>query len=299
MDIVDTQLHIGPRSFEPVLEAMDSLGVRSVMLEEYWVEEAGKGPIESVNPGYRMPNGAWRAIFPIAQLAATLHPDRFTCIVRIDRTDPDLEAVMRIAAAGPQVRAFRCLASWTRDDAAALASGGYDAMFDIAQDIGLPICLFVPGHVEHLPRYLEKYPRLQFVLDHIGMGMPNHPPGRDAAEAQRSMQIDYFDEVLKLAAYPNIAVKLSHAPFLLRAGTFPFAAVRPHLRRAIGAFGKERLMWASDQTVMRAYSWADLLNYLLFDPELSDEEKAWLLGRSARTVFDWPATTAQGPAIST
>jgi L-fuconolactonase len=120
--------------------------------------------------------------------------------------------------------------------------------------------------------------------------MPGHPPGRSEAEEARVTDPSYLDEVLKLAEYPNLAVKLSHAPMLLRAGGYPFEAVRPYLRRAIEAFGVERLMWASDATVMPQYAWADLLNYLRLDPELSDDEKVWLLGQTARKVFSWPAT---------
>jgi L-fuconolactonase len=288
VDIVDTQLHIGPGSIDTTLAAMDSLGIRSVLIDEYWIDEAGKGPVGQIDPGYRAANGAWRAVYPVAQLASMLHPDRFSYFVRVDRRDPDLESVMRLIAAAPSARGFRLLATWTLEEAAALAEGGYDALLDIAQDIGLPVCIFAPGHVEHLPQYLRKFPGLQFVLDHLGMGMPHHPPGRPEADERRSMSIEYFDEVLKLAEYPNLAVKLSHAPFLLRAGAFPFEAVRPYLRRAIEAFGVERLMWASDATVMRTYNWADLLNYLMFDPELSQGEKASILGGTARRIFNWP-----------
>ncbi|SFF76894.1 Amidohydrolase [Novosphingobium sp. CF614] len=293
MDIVDVQLHLGPGPVEPTLEAMDSLGIRSVLIEEFWIDEPGRGPQGGIKPGFSLPNGAWRAVYPVALRASILYPDRFGYVVRIDRRDPDLEGVMRLIAAEPGARGFRMLATWSMEEAQVLASGGYDEVFGIAQDIGLPICLFVPGHVEHLPQYLRKFPRLQFVLDHIGMGMPNHPPGRAEAEQARSMDVTYFDEVLRLAEFPNLAVKISHAPMLLRAGAFPFEAVRPHLRRAIDAFGADRLMWASDKTVMRRYTWAELLNYLLFDPEFSPDEKAWILGRTARRLFRWPEVSPQ------
>lgn len=288
MDIVDVQLHLGPDPVEPTLEAMNSLGVRSVLIEEYWIDEPGRGPGADIRPGFRLPNGAWRSTYPVAQRASILYPDRFAYFVRLDRRDPDLENVMRRIADEPGARGFRLLATWSLEEAEALASGGYDALFDIAQDIGLPVCVFVPGFVEHLPRYLRKFPLLQFVLDHIGMGMRHHPPGRSDEDERRTQAPEYFDEVLKLAEHPNLAMKLSHAPMLLRAGQFPFEPVRPYLRRAIEAFGADRLMWASDKTVMRTYTWADLLNYLKFDPELSREEKEWILGGTARKVFDWP-----------
>lgn len=288
MDIVDTQLHLGPGPVEPALAEMDALGIASVLIEEFWVGGQGDGPHDALMPGYRLPGGAWRSVYPTALSASLRYPDRFGYFVRLDRRDPGLENLMRGIAIEPGARGFRVLATWSLEEAAALADGAYDGLFDIAQDIGLPVCVFVPGHVELLPRYLRKYPRLQFVLDHLGIGMPRHPPGREVAEERRTTDPAYLDEVLKLAEYPNLAVKISHAPMLLRAGTYPFEAVRPYLRRAIGAFGVERLMWASDATVMPHYAWADLLGYLRIDPELSDDEMTWLLGRTARKVFSWP-----------
>jgi len=292
MDIVDVQLHLGPGPVEPALAEMDALGIRSVLIEEFWVSGQGKGPHDALMPGYRLPGGAWRAVYPTALSASLRYPDRFGYFVRLDRRDPDLESLMRGIAAEPGARGFRVLATRSVEDAAAFADGACDALFDLAQDIGLPVCVFAPGQVELLPRYLRKFPRLQFVLDHLGIGMPGHPPGRSEAEEARTTGPAYFDEVLKLAEYPNLAMKISHGPMLLRAGAYPFEAVRPHLRRAISAFGVERLMWASDATVMPHYTWADLLNYVRLDPEFSADEKAWLLGRTARKVFSWPSAEA-------
>jgi L-fuconolactonase len=290
MDIIDTQLHLGPGPVEPALEEMDALGIRSVLIEEFWVGGQGDGPHDALMPGYRLPGGAWRSVYPTALSASLRYPDRFSYFVRLDRRDPDLEGQMRIIAGEPGARGFRVLATWSSEEAAALARGAYDALFDLAQDIGLPVCVFAPGHAELLPRYLRKFPGLQFVLDHLGIGMPGHPPGRDEAEQARTTDPAYLNEVLKLAEFPNLVVKLSHAPMLLRAGDYPFQAVGPYLRRLIEAFGVERLMWASDATVMPRYAWGDLLNYLRLDPALSDDEKAWLLGRTARRVFSWPAS---------
>jgi predicted TIM-barrel fold metal-dependent hydrolase len=292
MDIVDVQLHLGPGPVEPKLAEMDALGIRSVLIEEFWVDGQGDGPPDALMPGYRLPGGAWRSVYPTAMSASLRYPDRFAYFVRLDRRDPGLESQMRTIAAEPGARAFRVLPNRSAEEAAALADGAYDALFDLAQDIGLPISVFVPGQVELLPRYLRRYPRLQFVLDHLGMGMGAHPPEQSEAEQARTSNPAYLDEVIKLAEYPNLAVKISHAPMLFRAGKYPFEAVRPHLRRMIEAFGVERLMWASDATIMPHYAWADLLNYLRLDPELSDDEKAWLLGRTARRVYSWPVTEA-------
>ncbi len=230
MDIVDTQLHLGPGPVEPALAEMDALGIKSVLIEEFWIAGQGDGPKDALMPGFRLPGGAWRAVYPTALSASLRYPDRFGYFVRLDRRDPDLEGFMRGVAAEPGARGFRLLATWSAEEVAALESGAYDALFDIAQDVGLPVCIFVPGHVELLPRYLRKYPRLQFVLDHLGIGMPGHPPGRSETDQARTTDPAYLDEVLKLAEFANLAIKISHAPMLLRAGAYPFEAVRHSAR---------------------------------------------------------------------
>jgi predicted TIM-barrel fold metal-dependent hydrolase len=289
MDIVDAQLHIGPGMIDPTLEAMNSIGIKSVLIEEYWYWIKTTHP-KQLEPGYFLPNGAWRAIYPTAELASTLHPDRFSFFVRIDRNDLQLESVMRVIASSPRMRAFRLLPTRTMEEAAAFIGGGFDHVLDIAQDIGLPVCFAIPGFVEYLPRYLKRFPKLQFVVDHWGMGMPHHPAGRPEGETRRATSIDYVDELMKLAEHPNVAFKISHAHMFFGTTEYPYEPLRPLIRRAIQAFGANRMIWASDKTVLHPpISWSDLVHYLRDDPELSQDEKEWILGRTARRVFNWPA----------
>jgi predicted TIM-barrel fold metal-dependent hydrolase len=289
VDIVDAQLHMGPASIEATLAAMDAVGIQSVMLEEFWHWVRTDNPLNNPLPGFTLPNGAWRAIYPTAQLASALHPERFSYFVRMDRCDPQLDSVMRVVMADPGARAVRFLATRTAEEADAFMSGGYDQAFEIAQDIGAPVCLAIPGYVEYLPRYLRNFPRLQFVVDHWGMGMGHNPSNRPEAEQRRSQSLDYLDEILKLAEAPNVVIKISHAQMLFGATEYPYEPLRPILRRAIQAFGADRLLWSSDRTVTRpAMRWSDLVHYLRDDPELSRDEKEQILGRNSRRVFGWP-----------
>jgi predicted TIM-barrel fold metal-dependent hydrolase len=289
IDIVDAQLHIGPGMIDPTLEAMNSICITSLLLEEYWdlVRPTKAGQIE---PGYFLPNGAWRAIYPVAQLASALHPDRFSFFVRIDRNDPQLESVMRVIASSPQARGFRLLGTWRLEEAEAFINGDFEAVLDIAQDIGLPVCFTIGGYVEHLPRYLKRFSRLSVVVDHWGMGLANLPKGRSDAEMRRAMSVDYLDEVMRLAEHPNVALKISHGTMFFGTTQYPYEPLRPIVRRAIQAFGADRLVWAGDKTANRPLlSWSDLVHSLRDDPEISLEEKEWILGRSARRIFKWPA----------
>jgi predicted TIM-barrel fold metal-dependent hydrolase len=288
MDIVDAQLHVGRGKIEATLATMDALGIASVLIDEFWGAFPTTHP-SHIQPGFLLANGSWRATSPTAEEASLLHPDRFSYLVRIDPRDPELEHVMRAAGSSPHVRAFRIQPVWTQPEIEAFMNGSYDALFDIAQDVGLPVCVFIPGYVELLAPYVRRYPRLQFVVDHCGMGFPNIPAGRSPADEARVRDPAYFDEVLKLAALPNVAMKWSHAQDRFAVPHFPYEGLRPHMRKAISAFGAERLMWASDATVMFTHTWSDLLHGVRDDPELSGEEKAAILGRTARRILDWPA----------
>jgi L-fuconolactonase len=291
MDIVDGQVHVGRGEIDATLAAMDALGIRSMLIDEFWGTWGGSHPAH-IDPGYLLPNGAWRAAWPTAEEASILHPDRFSYIVRIDPRDPQLEAVMRLAGSSPHARAFRVQPVWTLEEAAGFAQGSYDELFALAEDIGKPVCLFVPGYVELLPRYLQRYPRLTFVIDHCGMGFPNIPAGRPPEEAARSQDPAYFTKVQELAGQANVALKWGHAQARFGATSYPYEPLRPLLRSAIEAFGAQRIFWASDHSVQPQFSWSDLLHGLRDDPEFDLTEKTWLLGQSAREVFDWPAAAS-------
>jgi predicted TIM-barrel fold metal-dependent hydrolase len=145
------------------------------------------------------------------------------------------------------------------------------------------VCAFVPGQVALLAPYARRFPRLNIIVDHCGMPSTRYGvAGEAAAQGAR-----YFDTVLALAEHPNVALKWSHAQERFGVTDYPFAGLRPLLRRALEAFGPERVVWASDHTVL-PFAWAQLLDSLRDDPELTMAEKAWLLGGALRRLLDWP-----------
>ncbi|HET8710935.1 MAG TPA: amidohydrolase family protein [Spongiibacteraceae bacterium] len=288
MDIVDAQVHLSRDSVGATLESMDALGINGLVIDECWYTLNGTDPTH-FDPGFELSNGAWRAIYPTALLAATLHPDRFCYLVRVDRNDPDLDALLRILRSEPGARAIRIQPAWTMAEAQAFASGAYDELFALAEKYALPVFVFIPGFVELLPRYLAKFPRVKVIVDHCGMAFPSIPYDRPEADRQRVENLSYFDEVLKLAEFPNVALKWGHAQRGFNAHEYPYAGILPFLRKAITAFGADRLMWASDNSVIPEQTWADLLGYVRDCAELTREEKEWILGRSARQWLNWPA----------
>jgi L-fuconolactonase len=273
MDIVDAQIHIGLEGVEPTLAQMEALGIKAALIDEYWGR--GKaGQTTRLEPGYSLPNGVWRNVSPMAELASLLHPNRFSYLLRVDHRDPELENIIKLLKSAPPARAIRILPVISEAEAEAFSAGTYSALCEMAQDAGLPVFVFIPGRVELLPRYLENFPRLPFIVDHCGMPWQ---PGN----------IGYFDEVLKLASHANVALKWAHAQDRFSTPNYPYDELLPHLRRAINAFGAERVMWASDHSVIPHHSWANLLFYVRDTPKLPTSEKQWILGRSLRTILNW------------
>jgi predicted TIM-barrel fold metal-dependent hydrolase len=184
----------------------------------------------------------------------------------------------------------------TASETEAFAANGYAEMFAVTREVGMPMFLFIGGQVELVPPYLEAFPEVEFIIDHCGMPLEAglsllgaETPAGEAADA--GPDVAYFDEVLKLAAYPNVALKWSHAQGMFGELEYPSPGLIPYLRRAIDAFGAERIMWASDagggnQT---GETWEQLLHYLLDSDGISDEEKSWIFGRSVRKSLNWPS----------
>ena len=286
LDIVDGQVHIGPDGTDQALAVMNALGIRSALLYEHWGPGPDRDPRHNL-PGYVLPNGAWRAVSATATIAALTHPERFASVMKVDPRDPQLKAVLETIASTPYVKAIRVLPVWTLADAQAFSAGSCDALFGLAQDLRIPVFLFIPGYAELLEPYLTRFPRLTAIVDHCGMPFANIPPG---GAAKASPQ--YFDQVLKLARHPNVALKWSHANDQFGVPNAKAAMLQPYLRRAIAAFGPQRIVWASDNTIIPTQTWSSLLRDLTDDSNLSAVEQEWILGRALRTLLRWDAKTA-------
>jgi predicted TIM-barrel fold metal-dependent hydrolase len=287
MDIVDAQVHIGPGRILEALAAMDALGIRAMLIDEFWMGAARFG-----DPGYPVAGGGFRPIQPTAELAAMTHPDRFSYLVRVDRKDRDVEAVIRMARDAPHARALRITPGMELAEAEAFAAGGYEAICAAACDCGLPLFMFVPDRARDVVQYARKFPSLKIVVDHCGL-MSNsmrRSIGGGAPALQGAAQLAAFDEVLALADLPNVGLKWAHAPAMFETAGYPGEGLRPILRKALDRFGAERVMWASDVSANQTgESWAELLFGVIGNPDLSQAEREAVLGRTARTWLDWPA----------
>lgn len=289
MEIVDSQIHFGPGGVSELLAAMDAVGVTAVLADEFW-------GLDNWGPGEILKDGVLRVTTPTAELAASQHPDRVSYVRRVDRNDPEVESLIRMTADAAGARAIRILPGLTAVELSAFEQGDYDQIFTTANTAGLPVFVYIPGHVELMARYLEKFPELTFIVDHCGMPMEAgisfldaQTPQQAAGEtAQSGPDISYFDKVIELAGYSNVSLKWSHAQGMFGVRQYPFPALIPILRRAVDAFGAQRIMWASDMGGNQTgETWAELLFYLRDCDAFTETEKTWLLGKTVRTVLQW------------
>lgn len=218
--------------------------------------------------------------------ASTRHPDRFRTVTHVDLDHPHPEEEVERLSQRPEVVAVRFAFAVAEDGYARLARGEFAPAFSGAERCGVPVMLAVSGNVGAAEIAARSHPNVQLIVDHLGLAQPH---GGDSLSPEPFARLG---ELLALAAYPNVAVKFSGMP-TLSAAPYPYTDLWPHLHAVIDAFGLERSLWGSDFSRTRpVHTYAEALNFLEYTDELSRDEKALLLGTTARRLLQWPATSA-------
>ncbi|MES2188084.1 MAG: amidohydrolase family protein [Pseudomonadota bacterium] len=143
--------------------------------------------------------------------------------------------------------------------------------------LGLPVMMLMPGMLHQLPRIAERHPGLTLIVDHLGR----------KSELRDDACFADLDEMLALARFPNVSIKMSAAP-CYSTEAYPFANLTPYLRRIFDAFGPRRLMWGSDFSRLPC-SYRECLDHFMHGLDfLGPEDKAWVMGRTAEELLRWP-----------
>jgi predicted TIM-barrel fold metal-dependent hydrolase len=206
------------------------------------------------------------------------HPGRFGLVKPVDPTDRAVADDIAAWAAMPGTIAIRLmLSSGPIPDA---GDPGLATVMTAAARHRLPVNLFCWGRL-HLARDLAaSHPGTQIVIDHLGLAQPFAPP----------VPADPFADlpkVLELAAFDNIAIKISNACTLSHR-PYPFADIWDPLARIFDAFGLRRCMWGTD--------WTRALAFLTFEQgveafrssdRLSQSDKDMLMGGALQRIYDW------------
>jgi len=293
-EIVDGQLHeLGPRSGV----AVDDLGTRRrIMLEV----TASAMDAVGIDAALLVPVDTG-----VADLAFSEFPNRFASILIPDPEAEDISDQVAAVPEQPGVLGVRVVAGFpsTGEEVARLKAGIYDPMFDAADRHGVPVFFFISGDLPLTVPILEKHPDLTLIIDHLGI--------RQAPMDERDTPpFKTLPDLLSLAKYPNVAVKVCGVPALSEAG-YPYDDVWPFVHQIYEAFGPERLIWASDTPRFQGrigweqptplfargqgpyigkHSYAESLELFKNTSELTSQEKQLLLGGNLRRILRWPAS---------
>jgi L-fuconolactonase len=139
---------------------------------------------------------------------------------------------------------------------------------------------------EEFREIVEECSTLKIVLEHLG----------GAARTKRFPKPNYplFDKVLRLSRYGNVYVKLPgfgeffDRPRPMKHPAFDHAPEQ--IKMVYDAFGPKRIMWGSDfPNCSSREGYAQVLHYPLEKiPFLNQEDKEWIFGKTALSVWNIP-----------
>jgi L-fuconolactonase len=261
MVVVDTHCHASPYWFEPVeilLDEMNGNGVDQAVLIQISGQYDNSYLIECIRR----------------------FPGRFSVVALVDTDRPDarerLEEWVRQGVEGVRL-------------SPTVRSPGQDplAIWRKAAELSIPVScqgssvdLFSSPDFENI---VKELPDLKIIIEHLGGG-------------GRSMEpYDQYRRVLELAQYSNIYMKvpglgeLCPRPMPFRQ-PFPFEHIPPLIEMALEAFGANRLMWGSDfPPVANREGYRNALRFPREHVKFkSDEDKEWVFGNTAATLWKFP-----------
>ena len=160
-----------------------------------------------------------------------------------------------------------------------IADGSLDWLWKIAEEEKIPISMLVTDSLIDLQNIAERHPELRLTIDHLG--------GRGGNTTLKDNDaMEHIPNLLKLAKYPNVAVKATGAPGY-SGETYPFPIMQGYLKQIYDAFGPNRTFWGTDITKMPC-SWKDCITMFTEEARWLDEnDRALVMGDAICAWWGW------------
>jgi len=245
-----------PFTIEKLVPMMDEAGVdRVVIVPPSWPGDRNDYALEAVRR----------------------YPNRFAVMGRIPLQHPKSAELLprwkeQPGMLGVRVTFLNVLAAWLTD-------GTADWFWPAAEKAGLPVMFLAPWQSPVFGKIAERHPGLNLIIDHMALSHDIVKEGK-IPEA--------IEETVALAKYPNVSCKVSSAPTYSH-DSYPFADMKPHLKRVFEAFGPQRCYWGTDIT--HAFSKSTYRQRITHFTEtlefLSEDDKDWVMGRAIEQRLGW------------
>jgi L-fuconolactonase len=205
------------------------------------------------------------------------HPGRFGLIKPVDPTNRGVGDTIADWKDTDGAVAIRLMLNRGSDDP---ADPGINRVLASAAQHSLPVNLLCWGRLDQVRLLATRNPETTLVIDHLGLQQPFEPPPPAEPFAD-------LPRLLALAAYDNIAVKISGACTLSHK-PFPYTDLWDPLFRIFDAFGVNRCMWGTDWTrAVALLTYKQGVEAFRITDRLSDSDRAILMGETLTRVYNW------------
>jgi predicted TIM-barrel fold metal-dependent hydrolase len=245
-----------PFTIERLLPMMDEAGInRVVIVPPSWPGDRNDYAIE----------------------AAKRYPARFGIMGRIPVEKPQSAALLPKWREQPGMLGVRL--TFHRAQAALLEKGSADWFWPAAEKAGLPVMFLAPGNSPRFAPIAERHPGLQLIIDHMNLTL-------EIAQERKIKQA--IDEVVALAKFPNVSVKVSSTP-TYSLESYPWPDMTEHIKRCFDAFGPQRCYWGTDITnAFNKSSYRQRITHFTQELKfLSEKDKEWVMGRAILERLKW------------
>jgi predicted TIM-barrel fold metal-dependent hydrolase len=267
MPIVDSQIHI----WEDARMSPQHRQIPTYSMDDALKEMAEAGVDAAV---IHPPSTLGEKVNVLAVDAVRRHPDKFCILGHFDLQSPDRENSVKNWRQRPGMLGFRFTfnqphqQSWWTD-------GSLDWFWAACEREKLPVGLLAGGHMAAFAKIAERHPGLKLHIDHMGR--------HGGASAKDDGAFADLGEMLAVAKFPNVALKLSGAPSY-SSEPYPYRNTHKYIRQMFDAFGPQRCFWGTDITRMPC-SYRQCVT-------MFTEELPWLQGRDkelvmGQAVCDW------------
>jgi predicted TIM-barrel fold metal-dependent hydrolase len=243
-----------PVTYEQMIEAMDQAGI-------------AKSVVVQASSAYAFDNS-----YVAAAVAA--FPRRFTGVFSVDLLARDAVDTMRqwIAKGLTGLRLYTAGTSMPEQTTWFTDEKTFSA-WNFAGEMGIPVCMQMRAKgFPHLKPMLARFPKVRFVIDHLGRTeMADGPPYAAAAP------------LFELARYPNVYLKVTHRNFEeSRNGR---STPEAFFGRLVKEFGADRIAWGSNFPAAKQ-TLAELIalgrDSLAFLPQ---QDRDWIFEKTALKLY--------------
>lgn len=162
-------------------------------------------------------------------------PKRFKGQGLIDPTDPKVAEKLETWMTKHGLAGVRFSPMYYQGRDAWLNARATDAVWQKGAELGAVFNFFIAAsQLPKLEDMVKRHPKVKVVIDHVGR------VDLEAKDPEPEIR-----NLLALARYPNVWVKISEFASLLPLKKYPFRDAYPVVKRVYDAFGPDRLLWGT------------------------------------------------------